>query len=146
MKIILLQNIKSLGEKGDIKEVSNGYARNFLLPKKIAMVATEESIKSIKLQKEKEEEVKTTKLEELKTLANKLKNRKIIISAKEKSGKLFGSITAKTISEELGKEGLKISEDSIIIKEAIKKVGKYEFQIRLAKNIQAKIKLEVRGS
>ncbi len=145
MKIILLQDVKSLGKKGDVKEVAQGYAQNFLLPKKIAGIATENTIRIFQLQKEKEQKNKIAETERLKDLASALKNKKIIIEAKEKKGKLFGSITVKNIEEALKKEGLNILANSIIIKQAIKKVGEYEIEIKLSEEIREKIKLEVKG-
>ena len=146
MKIILLENIKALGKKGDVKEVAEGYARNFLLPKNLAEFATEESIKKVELKKEKDQASEEAKLKELKDLAEKLKKQSVVISTKEKDGKLFGSITAKKIAKELEKEGLKVSENSIILKEAIKKTGDFEIQIKLAENLETKIKLEIKGN
>ncbi|HRY82163.1 MAG TPA: 50S ribosomal protein L9 [Candidatus Moranbacteria bacterium] len=146
MKIILLQDIKNLGKKGDVKEVAEGYAQNFLMPKKLAEIATEGAIKKAEIQKEKEKSAKMAEMEELKNLANKLKNKKISISAKEKGGKLFGSITAKNIEAELKKEGLNILPSSIIIKEAIKKVGEYEIEIKLSEEIKEKIRVEIKGA
>ncbi|MDO9231825.1 MAG: 50S ribosomal protein L9 [bacterium] len=145
MKIILLQDVKSLGKKGDVKEVAEGYAQNFLLPKKLAGVATESAVKFFQSQKEKEQKNKLAETERLRNLASVLKGKKITIEAKEKKGKLFGSITVKNIEEALKKEGLNILANSIIIKQAIKKVGEYEIEIKLSEEIREKIKLEVRG-
>ncbi len=145
MKIILLQDVKSLGKKGDVKEVAQGYAENFLLPKKLAGIATESTIKIFQSQKEKEQKNKIAETARLKDLVSALKNKKIIIEAKERKGKLFGSITAKNIEEALKKEDLSIPENSIIIKQAIKKVGEYEIEIKLSEEIREKIKLEVKG-
>ncbi len=146
MKIILLQNVKNLGKIGDIKDVSEGYARNFLIPKKLAEIATKEAIKKIEAQKEKEMNQKIAEFKKLKEIADKLKTKKITILVKEKEGKLFGSITAKNIAEELKKENLNISEKNIIIEEAIKKVGNFEIEIKLSNEIRTKIKLEVKGN
>ena len=145
MKIILLQDVKSLGKKGDVKEVAQGYADNFLLPKKLASVATENAVKFFQSQKDKEQKNKLAETERLRNLASTLKDKKITIEAKEKKGKLFGSITVKNIKETLEKEGLNILENSIIIKQAIKKVGEYEIEIKLSEEIREKIKLEVKG-
>jgi large subunit ribosomal protein L9 len=145
MKIILLQDIKNLGKRGDIKDVAEGYAQNFLMPKKLAEIATGGAIKRIEIEKEREKRLRDGKNEDLRNLAKKIKSKKTTILAKEKGGKLFGSITAKNIAEELQKEGLSILPDSIIIKEAIKKVGEYEIEIKLSEKIKEKIKLEVKG-
>lgn len=146
MKIILLQDVKSLGKKGDVKEVADGYAQNFLLPKKIAEIATENVVRIFQSQREKEQKNKIAEKEQMKKIIDTLKSKKISISAKEKGGKLFGSVTAKNIAEVLEKEGLNISESSIIIKKAIKKTGEYEIEIKLMEGIETKITLEVKGA
>lgn len=146
MKVILLQDVKSLGKKGDVKEVADGYAQNFLLPKKIAEIATENVVRIFQSQKEKEQKNKMAEKEQMKKIIDTLKSKKIFISAKEKGGKLFGSVTAKNIAEVLEKEGLNISESSIIIKKAIKKTGEHEIEVKLMEGIETKITLEVKGA
>jgi large subunit ribosomal protein L9 len=145
MKIILLQDVKNLGKKNDVKEVSDGYARNFLFPKKLAEPATEAAVKKAEIKKTQEKSLKESENDALKSLAEKLKNIKIILKAKEKKGKLFGSITAKEIAKEIQKENLAVPEKCIILDEAIKKIGEYEIKIVLAPEIKTVIKLEVMG-
>jgi len=144
MKVILNQDIKTLGKKGDIKNVADGYARNFLLPKKLAQAATQEAIKNIKTQNVKKKIKQQTEEEGLKKLLEKLKAKKIVIKSRQKDGKLFGSVTAKDIVQSLQKEDLEISPNCIIIKENIKNVGEYEIEIKLAKGIEGKMKLEIK--
>lgn len=139
MKVILLQDVKNIGKSGDIKEVSDGYARNFLLPKKLAEVATPEATKKVEIMKAQEAEVQQADLEKTQALAESLQGRDIVISAKEKDGKLFGSINTKTIAKELKKENLEIDEKSIILPEAIKEIGEYEVKIELDHGIEASI-------
>jgi large subunit ribosomal protein L9 len=146
MKIILIQDVKNLGKKGDVKEVAHGYAQNFLLPKKLAEIATESLVKAFETQKDKEEKAQKAQLQEFRDLAQKLKNKKITILASQKNGKLFGSIKVKNIAETLEKEGLNISENSIIIKQAIKKIGEYEVEIKLAEGVEVKIMIEVKSA
>lgn len=145
MKIILLQDVKSLGKKGEIKEASEGYARNFLFPKGLAQIATSGAVAEIQRKKAKEEAQNKAQIEKMRALAKSLESQKITISAKEKGGKLFGSITAKQISEECQKAGLEIPADSIIIKKGIKEIGEHEIEVRLLSDISAKIKLEIKG-
>ncbi len=145
MKIILLQDAKNLGRKGDIKDVAEGYARNFLFPKKLAEPATVEAIKNIEAQKSQEKAEKKARTEVLKALADKLKNKKFTLKAKEKQGKLFGSIAAKDIVEILKIENLSVSEKNIIMNEAIKKTGEYNIEISLSPEIRTNIRLEVAG-
>lgn len=145
MKIILLEDLKTLGKKGDVKDVAEGYARNFLFPKKIAKLATEENIEENEQRKIQEKSGEEAKKGELKALAEKIKNKKIIIKSKEKNGKLFGSISAKDIAEALKKEGLSVLDKDIIINEVIKKTGEYEITVVLSPEIKTVIKLEVAG-
>lgn len=145
MKVILLQDINSLGKSGEVKEVSDGYARNFLLPKKLVQIATPQSIKDIKVKRNEERQKEQADLKRLQKIAQKLKDKKLIILAKEKEGKLFGSITPKDVALAFEKENLEIPEKSIIIKETIKKVGKYDIDVKLGKDIQARVSLEIKG-
>jgi large subunit ribosomal protein L9 len=95
MKVILLQDIKNIGRQGDIKDVSDGYARNFLLPKKLAEIATPEATQKVETIKAQQAEVQKADLEKTQALAESLQGREVLIQAKEKDGKLFGSINAK---------------------------------------------------
>jgi large subunit ribosomal protein L9 len=146
MKIILLEDIRSLGKKGDAKEVSEGYARNFLIPKRMAEVATPEAMQKISEMKKKEKEQQEAERAKNRDLAEKISKMKISISAKEKKGKLFGSVTPKQIVEELEKQGLNISQGCVMIKETIKRTGEFEVGIKLSEEIFAKLKLEVKGT
>jgi large subunit ribosomal protein L9 len=145
MQVILTQDIKNLGKKNDVKEVSDGYARNFLLPKKLVQIATPESIKNAEIIKKKNTEEESAKLEKSKEIAQKINNLEILISTKEKGGKLFGSISAKDIAQELKKQNFDIAEKSIKIKEAIKKIGDYKITIELANHIKTEVKVKVQG-
>jgi large subunit ribosomal protein L9 len=146
MKIILLQDIKSLGKKGDIKNVSDGYARNFLFPKKLAQLATDLSIKNIITQKEKEKTEEAKNANKMRQLAGALKEKEIVLKSKEKNGKLFGSISARDIAKNLKKEGFNVAEEKIILPDPVKKTGEYEIEIKLTADISSRIKLKVRGA
>lgn len=146
MKIILLNNVKSLGNKDEIKEVSEGYARNFLIPKKLAEAATVQTIEKVnQMKKETEEKEKQTE-ENLKNIASKIQNIKIVIKAKSEKEKLFGSVGAKEICGEMKNQGFEISEKSVILKEPIKTIGEKEITIDFGKNIKTKINLSVEKS
>jgi len=145
MKVILIQDIKSLGKKGDIKEVSDGYARNYLLPKNIAKVATPEAVSKIEKDREKEKENQAENDKRLQNLANDLKGKKISMKVKEKKGKLFGSIGPKEIQKALALENIDVSEKNIIQKSPIKKIGEHKVKISLANNTEADIILIVEG-
>jgi large subunit ribosomal protein L9 len=144
MQIILLQDVKNLGKKGDLKNVSDGYARNFLFAKKLAGVATKEAIEQVEAQRKKEKMAEVENLEKNKKLAAELKDKLIEIKAKGKEeGKLFGSISAKDVASKLGEAGFDISEKSIMMPAHIKEVGEYEIKINLAGGVETKIKLIV---
>ena len=145
MKIILLQDIKTLGKKGDVKDVSEGYARNFLLPKKMAVAANDEAVKNITAQKEKEKAEEAKNAEKMRQLAAVLKEREIVIESKEKNGKLFGSISKKDIAASLKKDGIDIAEEKIMLEAPIKKTGGYEIEIKLASGISSRIKVKIKG-
>ncbi|MCX6763569.1 MAG: 50S ribosomal protein L9 [Candidatus Moranbacteria bacterium] len=145
MKIILMQDIKNIGKRGDIKNVSDGYARNFLLPKKLAEIATPEALKKAELQKAQEQEQEKTGLEQMKKTAEKLKGLKLTLKAQQKDEKLFGSITAKDIVSELKNRHLEIDEKSIILKEPIKKTGSYQITIDFGHQIKSQIEISVEG-
>ncbi len=142
MKIILLQDMKNLGVAGDIKEVADGYAGNFLIPKKLAEPATREAAEKTAIKKRETEKLKNKEIEKLRNLAKELEGREIIIKAKEKGGKLFGSIGKKEIAEKLGNE---ISEDMIELKENIKEIGEKRINIDFGNDIKARIIINVVG-
>jgi len=142
MKVILQQDVKGKGKKGELVNVSDGYARNYLLPRKLAIVATQENLTVMKQQ----EKAKQKKLEADKVKANEISSRLgdvlVKISARgggdntsggERSGgKLFGSITSKEISEELLKQhGIEIEKNKIVQDEPIKSFGSYEVKCKL---------------
>ena len=143
MKVILLINIKNLGNKGDIRDVSEGYARNFLFPKKLAGIATDEVLLKVNLEK-KEVEKKEKEVEErMRKLAGDLRNKKITIKTKSEKGKLFGSITAKDIAREIKNAEFEINEKNIILKEPIRTTGERKIVIDLGKNIHSEITLDI---
>jgi len=154
MKVILQQDVKGKGKKGELVNVSDGYARNFLLPRKLAVHATHENLSVMKQQ----EKDKQKKLERDKAKANeiasKLENVLVKISARgggeadnkgERSGgKLFGSVTTKEISEELQKQhGIEIDKNKIVQEEPIKSFGSYEVKCKLGFEITGIIHVHV---
>ena len=144
MKIILKEDVKNLGSKGDIKEVAEGYARNFLLPRKLADIATEASINNAETRKEKEKEGLKRQQEKIKKLLRDIQGKKITLISKEEEGKLFGSISAKDIMKELAKENLAIDEKSVKMEKPIRKIGNYTVRIVLGHDLEAKINLAVK--
>ena len=146
MKIILLQDIKGLGKRGDMKEVAEGYARNFLFVRNLAEMATASSMKKAEAIKNKQTEKEQLDLEKTQELASQLEGREIVISVKEKEGKLFGSIHTKDILKELKKENIIISEKSVILKNPIKELGEYEIKIELDHGIESSIMVLVESA
>ncbi len=139
MKIILTEDVKNLGKKGDILETADGYARNYLIPKNLARIATQEAEEKNKIQKEEKIKKEKIELENIQKLASLIEGKEFIIKAKEKAGKLFGSIGAKEISLSLKKEGLEVKEKEIKIIEPIKELGEYKIEIELDHGIETYI-------
>lgn len=145
MKVIFLQDVKGKGKKGELKEVSDGYARNFLLPQKLAKQATAQAMSELK----NAESSKAFKIEEEKKRANgekaKLENKSINIKAKAgQNGKLFGSVTAKEISAELKKQfSINVDKRKITLDADIKSFGTYNAEIKLYTGITAKVRVVV---
>ena len=144
MEIILKQDMSNLGEKDDIVTVKDGYAVNYLIPKRLAKQATE-SAKKILAENQRQQAHKEEKLkQEAEELAEKIKNKKFKIGAKTSStGKIFGSVNTIQLSEALTKKGFDIDRKKIQISENIKEVGKYTATIKLFKGIKIDFDFEV---
>ena len=145
MKVILLENVKGSGKKSEVVNVSDGYALNYLFPKKLAVEATKSALNDLNIKHEADEYKKAKLLEESKLLAQKLENKKIVIYAKSgDNGKLFGAVTAKEISEEISKQlNLEIDKKKIALKEQIKSLGTKLIEIKLHPKVIAKLQLEI---
>lgn len=145
MKIVLLENIKKLGKKDEIVEVSDGYARNVLIPKGQALAATNENLNNVKL-KNKNEEKKDENLRRIAS-ADKEALEKEVIKLGIKAGangKTFGSVTSKEIAESIkGKTKQEVDKKDVLLDESIKNIGKYTVRVRLYKDIIATVNLEV---
>jgi len=144
MKILLVKKVNNLGEPGEIKDVADGYARNFLVPKGLARVATDSVIKQFELKKEKKYKKKDKTLKKSKELLKKINNLKIIMKAKAEEEKktLFGSISAKDIADQLKERGYEIDAKYIKLDEPIKQLGYYDVEIEVGEE-QAKVGLTV---
>jgi large subunit ribosomal protein L9 len=145
MKIILLKEVQGLGHAGDIKEVSDGYGRNFLVPQGLAAILTMENLKAVEVKKSrKEKAVKSLKKNKDK-LAKKIFGKKFEIKVKaDETGTLYAKIDAKAIDSELNKQGYKIEASEIKLPEPIKKIGEYEVNLELGGE-SGKIRVEVRS-
>jgi large subunit ribosomal protein L9 len=139
MKIILLAEVRNLGKRGELKEVSGGYAQNFLFPRKLAEIATPEAIEKIRLDHKVAQEKEMELEENFRKIASEIQKQKIILKAKAEKGKLFGRVGPKEISNELKRQNFDISEKSIILKEPIKSIGEKEITIDFGKNIKTKL-------
>ncbi|MDK2822773.1 MAG: large subunit ribosomal protein [Clostridia bacterium] len=145
MKVILQEDIKALGKKGDIIEVKEGYARNYLLPKKLAVEANESNVKELNRQKKIKADRAEKERQEAEKIAEKIKA--ITVNLKVKSGengKLFGAVTTKDIAENLVKiHKLKIDKRKIELDENIKSIGEYDIKIKLHPMVHAQLKVKV---
>lgn len=145
MKVILKQDFKNLGKKDQIIDVNNGYARNFLLPKGIAVEATPAAINEAKSKQKAAEHRKEVELEEAKALAKKISELTVVVTSKAGgSGKLFGSITAKDIVSELEKQHkVSIDKKMLVLPEPIKTLGVTEVEVKVYAGVSGKLKVKV---
>ena len=145
MKVILLEDVKSLGKKGEIVNVNDGYARNFILPKKLGLEATSKNLNDLKLQKQNDEKVAQEKLDEAKELAEEIKEKSITVKIQAGvEGKVFGSISSKEIATEAKKQlNMDIDKKKIVIPDAIKSLGTYNVNIKLHKDVTATLTVKV---
>lgn len=147
MKVILTQNIKGVGCADDVVNVSDGYARNYLFPRKLALPANDVNLKQVEKRKQVEEARGEKALEESKGLADQINEAQITIKGRVGTGtKLYGSITHADIADALEQQaGIKIDKRKIEMEEPIKSLGSYEVPIRLHKDAVAHLKVEVVG-
>jgi large subunit ribosomal protein L9 len=144
MKVILKEDVPSLGKAGQIIKVKDGYARNFLLPKGLAFLADEKNLKLLAYQKKKIEEEAKKKRQDAESIAQRLSESQLTIKAKAgEDQKLFGSVTSKDIAKELEKQGISVDKKQINIVEPIKRLGEYEVEIKLYSNIMVKVKVNI---
>lgn len=145
MKVILQQEVKKLGKKGDIVEVSEGYARNFLLPQKLAIPATNNNINDVKQKKASEERKRQQQLDEAKVLAAQMAKVEVTIPVKTgEGGKLFGSVAGKDVAEALvAQHGIEMDKRKIELKDTIKALGTYQAVIRLHPEVTTKIQVHI---
>ncbi|MDH4330067.1 MAG: 50S ribosomal protein L9 [Candidatus Moranbacteria bacterium] len=143
MKVILTKDVKKLGRAGDVKTVSDGYARNFLFAKGLAQIATDGAMKKVQQEKANIEQEEKERKETLREIANSLEGKKFTIKAKGKGGKLFGSINAKDVLVEIQKIVAEIEEDMIALDSPIKEAGEKELKLVLDNDISAKVVISI---
>lgn len=145
MKVILKQDVKGSGKKGDIINVSDGYARNFLIPKGMAEVANAQNLNRAKQRAKTEEHKRELELDSAKELAERIRTLTVKVQARTgEGGKLFGSVTSKEIAEAFETQhNIKLDRKKIILEDPIKTTGESELEVRLAANVHAKFRLVV---
>ena len=147
MKVILLQDIKNVGKKDEIINANDGYARNFLFPKNLAIEANKDNLLKLQAKKDSKAHKKSLEIEEFKKQAEKIS--KLVLDIKVKAGengKIFGGVTSKEISEELNKQyKIQVDKKKIVLKETIKNIGRFTVDIKFGDGINAKLTLNIQA-
>lgn len=145
MKVILLEDVKSLGKKGDLVDVSDGHARNYIIPKKLGLEATPKNLNDYKLKKKHEEKVAAENLAAAKTLSEELAKESVTVLIKVgEGGRAFGSVSSKEISEAIKSQlNRDIDKKKIVLKDPIKAIGEFTVKIKLHPQVQAELKVKV---
>lgn len=145
MEIILLQDVKSLGKKGELVKVSDGYARNYVLPKKLGVEANSKNKNDLKLQKAHEEKLAKEALEAAQKLAEELEQKSVTVTIKTgEGGKTFGSVSSKEIAKAAKEQlDMEIDKKKLVLDEPIRALGVYQVPIRLHRNVTAKLAVKV---
>lgn len=145
MKIILLKDEKKLGKKGEVIEVSEGYARNYILPRKIGVEASSGNMNDLKLQKANEEKIAKEQLEAAQALAAELESKQVVLKIKAgEGGRTFGSVSTKEIAAAVKEQhNIEIDKKKIQLPEALKNFGSYEVAIKLHPQVAGKLTVKV---
>ncbi len=146
MKVILLQDVRGQGKKGEMINVSDGYARNFLFPRKLAQEATADNVNTMRMNDKAKKEKEQRAREEAAALSARLREMTLTVTAKGGgAGRLFGSVTSQEISDALKEqEGVELDRRKIVIEESIKTVGLYTIKCKLGFGIDAPLKVDVK--
>lgn len=146
MKIILLEDVKGLGKKGELVNASDGYARNFLFPKKLGVEATGGNIKTLNEQNTSKELKKQQELDEAKNLAVKIEKSHVEITAKAgEGGKLFGSVTSKDVADMLEKQHkIKVDKRKIVMPDPIRELGTKQIEVKVYPNVVGKLTVNIK--
>lgn len=145
MKIILLQDVKNVGKKGQIINASDGYARNFILPKKLGVEANSKNMNDLKLQNANAEKIAKEQLENAKEFAALMETKEVVVTMKAgEGGRAFGSVSSKEIAQAAKEQcGMEIDKKKIQLPEAIKNFGVYEVTVKLHPQVSGKLKVKV---
>ncbi len=146
MKVILLQDVKGQGKKGEVVDVNEGYARNFLIKKGMAEIATAAKLNDISMKKSAADFHKAEEEKATRELAKTISGQKFIVKIKAgQNGKVFGSVTAANIADSLSAAGYAIDKKKIVLSQPIKNIGTYEVELKLMEAVSAKITVEVQA-
>lgn len=145
MKVILLQDVKSLGKKGEIVEVSDGYARNFVLPKKLGAEANSKNMNDLKLQKANSDKIAQEQLDAAKEMAARLGDKQVVVKIKAgEGGRAFGSVSSKEIAAACKEQhNIEIDKKKIQLPESLKNFGSYEVAVKLHPQVTGKLTVKV---
>lgn len=145
MEVILLQDVKTLGKKGQIVKINDGYARNYVIPKKLGIEATSKNLNDLKLQKANEDKIAKEQLDAAKALAAKIEGMTVRLGIKTgEGGRTFGSVSSKEIAEEAKKQlNLEVDKKKIVLDEPIKTPGTHIVTVKLHREVTAKLKVSV---
>ena len=145
MEVVLVEDVKSLGKKGEIVKVNDGYARNYILPKKLGVEANSKNLNDLKLKKANQEKIAAKQLAEAKELGEKLEKASITLSIKAgDNGKAFGSVSGKEISKAIQDQlNLEIDKKKLVLPEPLKTFGTHEVPVKLHKDVTAKLSVKV---
>ncbi|BAB07749.1 50S ribosomal protein L9 [Halalkalibacterium halodurans] len=144
MKVIFQQDVKGKGKKGEVKNVSEGYARNYLIPNGLAVEATSANMKNLNAKKKSEEKKKEEELQEAKAYQTELEALTLELKAKSgEGGRLFGAISTKQIAEALSREGKKVDKRKILLNDPIRSLGYTNVPIKIHPEVTATVKVHV---
>ena len=145
MKVVLKEDVKKLGSKGDVVEAADGYARNYLMPRGLAVEATPQKIKELKEKEAKKNRLESEKREDAEKLKSKLESEKFVLKVKAgDSGRLFGSVNTKDIAEAASKKGYDIDKRKIELDDSIKSLGMHTVPVKIYDDITANLKVNVK--
>ena len=147
MEVILLEDVKNVGKKGEVAKVNDGYGRNVLIKQKKALEATGKNLNDLKLKKANDDKIAAENLEAAKELGKKIEESEITVSIKVgEGGKTFGSISSKEIAEEVKKQlGFDVDKKKVLLKDAIKSVGNFDVNIKLHPQVTTTLTVKVVG-
>ncbi len=144
MKVILTADVKGQGKKNDIINVSDGYARNYLIKNKLAVEATPSMINSLEISKKADEHRRAVERAEAQALANRMQGMTVVVKIKVgETGKLFGALNTQAVADALVEQGIEIDKKKIVLNEVIKSVGVYDVTVKPYAEISAKIKVKI---